>query len=149
MKIALGTDHAGYPYKQALQEYLLVQGYEVQDFGAEDLDPLDDFPDYAQIVAREVVRGGVDLGILLCGSGVGMSIAANKVVGTRAALIYSEQTAREARIHNDANILCFGTREGQSQADIQHFIDIFMGEEFLGGKYERRNEKIRVIESHK
>ncbi len=110
MKIGLGADHAGYALKAALAAHLASTGHEVVDYGTGDPTRSVDYPDFAQTVGRAVVSKSIDLGILVCGTGIGMSIAANKVHGIRAALAHDVTTAWLAREHNDANVLCLGGR---------------------------------------
>jgi ribose 5-phosphate isomerase B len=109
MKIAIGADHAGYHLKQDILEYVRYLGYDCDDFGTISADPVD-YPDFALKVAQAVAAGKYALGILLCGTGVGMSITANKVKGIRAAVCNETFSAHETRAHNDANILCMGGR---------------------------------------
>src|SRR5690349_16307310 len=108
-KIAIGSDHAGFEAKQKAKSELATLGVEVIDKGTDSLDSVD-YPDFGAAVARAVVAGEVERGVLICGAGIGVSIAANKIPGARAALCWNEETARLAREHNDANILCFGGR---------------------------------------
>jgi RpiB/LacA/LacB family sugar-phosphate isomerase len=108
MKYIIGSDHVGLPLKDAVGDYLRGHGFEVEDVGPFDGDQSVDYPDYAQLVCRKVASGEGDLGVLVCGTGLGMSIAANKVTGIRAALCHDPYTARQARAHNDANVLCMG-----------------------------------------
>ena len=110
MKIGLGADHAGYALKAALAAHLASAGHQVVDYGTGDPTRSVDYPDYAQTVGHAVISRSVDLGILVCGTGIGMSIAANKVQGIRAALAHDVTTAWLARQHNDANVLCLGGR---------------------------------------
>lgn len=109
MRIAIASDHAAVPLRTQLVELLGQQGHSVDDLGCDE-DERVDYPDYAAAVAGAVVTGSADRGILLCGTGIGMSVAANKIVGIRAALVHDVTTARLAREHNDANILCLGAR---------------------------------------
>lgn len=145
-KIAIGADHGGYELKHLIVEHLRRQGYEVQDFGTHGSEESVDYPDYAQQVARAVAAGEYDLGILICGTGIGMSIAANKIVGVRAAVCGDTYSARMSRLHNNANILCLGGRVlGPGPAlDI---VDIWLRTEFEGGRHARRVEKIRQMEA--
>ncbi len=110
MKIAIGSDHAGYEMKEHIKKYLKEKGYEYHDFGAETLDPQDDYPIYGEKVAKAVASGNYDRGIAICGTGIGISIAANKVPGIRAATSYNVEMAKISRLHNDANILALGGR---------------------------------------
>ena len=110
MKIALGSDHAGFELKDALLAVLAQRGIEVLDLGAHDATTSVDYPDFGEAVGRAVVEGRADLGIAVCGTGIGISIAANKVSGVRAALVHDVTSARLAREHNHANVLCLGAR---------------------------------------
>ena len=109
MRIVIGSDHAGYAMKQQVISFLLEKGHEVHDVGSFS-NASCDYPDFAGVAARMVARGEADCGILICGTGIGMSIAANKVRGIRAAVCHDAFTARMAREHNDANVLCMGAR---------------------------------------
>lgn len=144
MKIAIGADHGGYPLKETVKEHLQKQGYEVVDFGCHSADSVD-YPDFGLLVAESVARGEADRGILICGTGIGMSIAANKVPGIRAALCHDTFSAHSTREHNDANVLVMGARVlGPGLAlDI---VDIWLRAEFEGGRHARRLEKIKAIE---
>jgi len=110
MRIALGSDHAGYDLKVSLVSWLGERGYDVLDLGTNSGDVAVDYPDYGEAVGRVVASGEADLGVAVCGSGVGVSIAANKVSGVRAALVHDVTSARLAREHNHANVLCLGAR---------------------------------------
>jgi len=109
MKIAIGSDHAGFEVKERLKARLVKEGFEVRDMGTHTPESTD-YPDFAYLVAHAVAQGEAERGVLVCGSGIGMSIAANKVDGIRAALIYDEFGAEMSRRHNDANVACFGAR---------------------------------------
>lgn len=139
MKIAIGADHAGFEFKEQLKEYISSLGYEVKDFGAYSFDKDDGFPDYALPVARAVSRGEADRGVLVCGSGIGVSIAANKVRGVRAVNCTCEDFAELSRLHNDTNVICFPGRFLDIE-DGKRYFDIWIKTEFLGGKYEERNK---------
>lgn len=110
MKIAIGADHAGFETKQALVTHLEAEGYQVEDMGSTSPEP-SDYPLYAEKVAKAVAAGKADRGILVCGNGIGMSIAANKVPGIRAALVFTEDMAKQTRTHNDSNVLSLAGRE--------------------------------------
>ena len=145
MRAAIGSDHAGFQLKQAVASFLAELGYEFQDMGCYDATPVD-YPDIARLVATAVARGEFDCGILVCSNGVGMSISANKVPGIRAALCHDTFSARRAREHTDANILCMGGWVlGQGQA--RDIIQAYLSAQFLGGRHARRIEKIRMLES--
>ena len=140
---ALGADHGGYQLKEELKKHLQQKGLTVKDFGASSNDPGDDYPDYAQPVAEAVTTGGAEFGLLICTSGVGMSIAANKTAGVRAALISDAAGATTCRQHNDVNVLCLsGKRTSPSQG--REIVDAFLGATFEGGRHERRVNKMDV-----
>ncbi len=138
--IALGADHGGFELKELLKEHLHKSGIAVTDFGTQSKDPAD-YPDYAQAVARSVAEHHHELGLLVCKSGIGMSIAANKVPGARAALVSDEQTAQLARQHNDANVLCLGSNATTPET-AKKIVDAFMAARFEGGRHERRVDKM-------
>ena len=144
MRVAIGADQGGYELKQQIAEFLIAQGYVVSDLGIHRLESVD-YPDIAALVARAVAAGEVEHGILICGTGIGVSLAANKVDGVRAALCADCYMARMAREHNDAQILCLGGRVlGVGSAlDI---VQVFLGSEFLGGRHARRVDKISALE---
>ena len=144
VKIALGSDHAGYELKESLKQQLTTAGRTVLDAGTDSLDSTD-YPDYAQAVVREVQEGNADFGILVCSTGIGMSISANKALGIRAALVHDTQTARLSREHNNANILCLAS-SSTSAATAQEIVDLFLTTEFTGGRHERRLNKISDAE---
>jgi ribose 5-phosphate isomerase B len=144
MKIALGSDHAGFRLKTEIVEYLSQKGYEVMDLGTYDLSSCD-YSDYGLKVGQAVVKGEAERGILVCGTGLGISIAANKIPGIRAAHCTDTFSARSSRQHNNANILALGERvTGTGLAfDI---VDSFLTSEFEGGRHELRINKIAEIE---
>src|SRR5215210_35241 len=144
MKIALASDHAGYAEKERLKPLLGELGLEVEDLGTVSEESVD-YPDYARRVAEAVARGRAEQGLLVCGSGTGMAIAANKVVGVRAAVAWSEETARLARQHNDANVLAIGARTTPVE-DIPGIVRAWFETKFDGGRHSARVEKIRQIE---
>lgn len=144
-RIALGADHAGYRLKQAVAAHLKARGYEVVDLGTHDEDRCD-YPDYGAAVARAVaVEGVADLGVCVCGTGIGIAIAANKVPGARAAVVHDATTGRLAREHNDANIVCLGARVVGEAAALDA-LDAFLASDFAGGRHARRLAKIRRLE---
>ena len=144
MKIAIGADHAGFEEKERLKPLLKELGVEFEDFGAVSTDSVD-YPDFAAKVARKVADGEFDQGLLVCGSGTGMAIAANKVHGVRAAVAWNEETARLAREHNDANILALGARTTPEQ-EIPKIVRAWIEAKFAGGRHEKRVEKIGELE---
>ena len=144
MKIALGNDHAAVEMKEIVKAYLEEKGYEVLNLGTDTHDSVD-YPDYGAAVGRAVVNGDANFGIAICGSGVGISIAANKVKGVRAVCCSEPYSARMSRQHNNANVLCFGARVvGPEMAKM--IIDEFLSAEFLGGRHEMRVNKIIALE---
>ena len=144
MKIAIGADHGAFDLKEVLKVYLEEKGYEVKDCGTYDLSSVD-YPDIAEKTAKEITNGSCEKGILLCGTGIGISIAANKVKGIRAALCTNEYCAKMSRNHNNANILCMGARvTGVELA--KSILDTFLKEEFEGGRHQVRVDKIMNIE---
>jgi ribose 5-phosphate isomerase B len=144
MRIALGADHAGFDLKNHLRDSLRAAGHHVDDAGTHSPESAD-YPDYAGAVARAVASGSADRGILVCGSGVGMSIAANKVRGVRAALAYSREAAVLTRAHNDANVLTLGARF-LDVATALELVEVFLATPFDGGRHQRRIEKIAGLE---
>ncbi|MCL1848190.1 MAG: ribose 5-phosphate isomerase B [Clostridiales bacterium] len=145
MKIAVGSDHGGFQLKETIKAWLLENGYEVEDKGTYDEQSCD-YPDYGKAVALEVAGGKADKGILACGTGIGISISANKVKGIRAAVCGDTFSARMCRLHNDANILSLGQRvTGPGLAlDI---VEIWLNTEFEGGRHANRIEKMMKIET--
>lgn len=144
MKIAIGCDHGGIHLKKVLQDHLAARNVEYTDVGTYTEDSCD-YPDFAVKVCDEVVSGRADRGILVCGTGIGMSMAANKVDGIRAALCGDVFSAKMSREHNDANVLCLGERvTGPGLAEMM--LDVWLDTEFAGGRHERRVHKIMAIE---
>jgi len=144
LKILLGSDHAGFYLKEDLKAFVQSLGYEVEDYGVY-TDESSDYPDVALRVAEDVVRGKGERGILICGTGVGMSIAANKVRGIRAALCHDVFSARASREHNNANILAMGERViGKGLA--REIVRVWLETDFQGGRHARRVEKIERYE---
>jgi len=144
MKIAIGADHAGFSLKEQLRQRLTAEGYEVVDFGTNSLESCD-YPDFAQAVGRDVAQGRSDRGILVCSTGIGMAMAANKVDGVRAAPAQSDDEVKFTREHNDANVLTLGAKY-MDQDRAMELIGIFLKEEFLGGRHARRVAKIAQLE---
>ncbi len=144
MRIALGADHAGFKLKEHLRERLGEWGHEVLDLGTHSTDSVD-YPQFGAAVGRAVVQGHAELGVALCGSGIGICIAANKVVGVRAAQAWDSLSAKLAREHNDANVLCFGERLiGFDTATAA--LEAFLAASFLGGRHERRVDQLLALE---
>jgi ribose 5-phosphate isomerase B len=144
MRIALGSDHAGVELKTHVAQALEGHRLAFQDFGPSTDAPVD-YPDYAESVAKPVASGQFDRGILICGTGVGMAIAANKVPGIRAALVNDTSGARLCREHNDANILTLGARTLSVEQALS-IVQIFLETQFEGGRHKRRVDKIHAIE---
>lgn len=140
MKIALGTDHAGYDYKEAIKQHLQKHGHEVQDFGTFSNESVD-YPEYIRPAAESVADGICDLGIVLGGSGNGEAMAANKVKGVRCALCWSEETAKLAKEHNNANVLSIGQRQISEELALE-IVDTWLNAEFEGGRHTRRIEML-------
>jgi len=144
MRIALGADHAGYELKDKIKLHLQRKGFEVYDDGTNSGESVD-YPDYARRVGEDVSRERADMGILVCGSGIGMAIAANKVPGIRAANVSSEYEAQMSREHNNANVLALGARILKEDTAFR-IVDKWLSTQFAGGRHERRVEKITAIE---
>ena len=144
MKVACGWDHRGRRFRQVVEEMVKEMGHEFVDLGAQ-TDESSDYPDFAFRVGEAVREGGVDRGVLVCGTGIGMSIAANKVAGVRAAVVHDEATARLSREHNDANVLCLsGDLVGQTM--MRKIVETWLTTEFEAGRHQRRVRKIQAIE---
>lgn len=144
MKIAIGCDHGGLEHKNAIAEHLKERGFEVTDFGIYEQVSVD-YPDIAVKVTGAVTNKECELGILVCGTGIGMSIAANKVKGIRAAACSDHFSAKYTRLHNNANVLCLGGRVIGVGTAIE-LADIFVDTEFEGGRHQRRIDKITELE---
>ena len=144
MKIALGADHAGFELKNQIKQHLAGQGIEVEDIGTNTPDSVD-YPEFARDVAERVIDRRADFGMLVCGTGIGMCISANKVPGIRAANCDTVFTAQMAREHNDANVLTIGARVLQPQAAME-VVDTWLKTTFAGGRHQRRVDKIHAIE---
>lgn len=143
-KIAIGSDHAGFESKERAKSDLLALGVEVVDKGTHSLESVD-YPDFGAAVARAVASGEVERGVLICGSGIGVSIAANKIPGARAALCWNEETTRLAREHNDANVLCFGARFINPE-QAARMVRLFLETEFAGERHTQRVEKLSALD---
>src|SRR5690348_9344630 len=139
--IPIAADHAGFEMKEKLAKTLEKMGYSVQDLGAKSLEPSDDYPDYAHPLAREVSEGDAPRGVLLCGTGLGMSYVANRYPHVRAAVAWSPEIAELARRHNDANVLALPARF-LSEEDARQIVKTWLDTPFDGGRHERRIEKI-------
>ncbi len=146
MKVAIGCDHGGLEHKNAIAEHLKERGFEVKDFGIYEQVSVD-YPDIAVKVCESIVSGENELGILVCGTGIGMSIAANKVKGIRAAACSEHYSAKYTRLHNNSNVLCLGGRVIGVGTALE-LADIFVDTEFEGGRHQRRIDKIADIENN-
>ena len=145
MRFAIGSDHAGYRLKEFLRAELAPLGQDLQDFGAHSHDSVD-YPDIAVPLARSVVQGEADLGIVICSNGVGVSIAANKVPGVRAALCHDSWSAARARQHTNANVLALGALAIGEQVALD-IVSAFLGNEFEGGRHARRVGKLDALDA--
>lgn len=144
MKIGIGNDHTALEMKAEIVEHLKNKGYEIVDFGTNELASCD-YPVYGELASRAVAAGEVDLGILICGTGVGISLAANKVKGIRACVCSEPYTAKLSRMHNNSNVLCFGARViGPELAKM--IVDEWLEAEYEGGRHQRRVDMIMAIE---
>ena len=143
MRIAVGSDHRGCAIKELVINIVTEKGYTVQDFGCYTEDAVD-YPDIAEKVAGAIVKGEYDRGILICGTGIGMCIAANKMKGIRAAQCYNAFTAKRARLHNDAQICCLAAEQGKSY--VPAILETFLTTEFEGDRHVARVNKIKEIE---
>ncbi len=145
MNVYIASDHGGYQKKQQLIIQLQQQGYHVIDMGATTLLPTDDYPDYALTLGKKVIQDPTSRGILICGTGIGMSIACNKINGIRCAKVGDEQEASLARLHNDANVIALSGRKPEEQ--LYRFIEIFLTTDFsMAEWHQRRIAKIRAYE---
>jgi len=145
MKIAIGSDHGGYPLKELIYQHLLKKEIEVTDFGTHD-EASTDYPDYAEKVSEAVAAQQYDFGILICGTGIGMSIAANKVKGIRCALVSDCFSAKASKQHNNSNILALGSRVLGSGLALE-IVDVWLETEFEAGRHQRRIDKIKAMEN--
>ncbi len=146
MRVAIGTDHAGFPLKERLRRELEALHHEVVDVGTWAESPAVDYPDFCFPVGERVARGEVERGIVLGGSGIGEAIAANKVAGVRAAVVTSDETARLTRLHNDSNVLALGARTNDHDAAAR-WLRIWLETPFEGGRHVPRLDKIRAYEA--
>jgi len=143
-RIAIGADHAGFQVKKRIKQFLENEGHAVEDVGTGSEESVD-YPEYARAVAEKVAAGMAQLGVLVCGTGMGMAIAANKVPGIRAAVVHDKVTARAAREHNDANVLTLGGRIIEAGLAIE-IVKEFLDAQFAGGRHQRRVDKITEME---
>jgi ribose 5-phosphate isomerase B len=145
MRVAIGADHGGYELKERVVEFLERQGYDFEDLGTHDRESVD-YPDFGAQVARAVASGAFERGILICGTGIGMSMTANKVPGIRAAVCTDGFTARMARQHNDAQILCLGGRVLGVGSALE-VVEVFLSTAAQGGRHARRVRKINALDA--
>ena len=144
MKIVVGSDHGGFELKEVLKKYLIDKGFDVTDVGTYDTNSVD-YPDIAEAACKKVTSGECSWGVLVCGTGIGISIAANKISGIRCALVSNEYSAEMTKRHNNANMLAFGGRvTGPDLA--KNILDAYIGAEFEGGRHQNRIDKISAIE---
>ena len=147
MRIAVGADHAGYVLKAEVVEMLRAQGHDVVDVGPHELDPLDDYPDFAKLLAKRVAAKESERGIMVCGSGVGASVAANKVRGVRAAMCHDTYSAHQGVEHDDMNVLCLGARIVGGEL-ARELVNAFVAARFSGEeRHQRRLDKVLAMES--
>ena len=145
MKIAVGCDHGGFDHKNAIADHLKQRGFEVVDYGIYENKSVD-YPDIASKLCKGILEGEADLGILVCGTGIGMSIAANKFKGIRAAACSEHFSAKYTRLHNNSNVLCLGGRVIGIGTALE-LADLFVNTEFEGGRHQNRIDKIEKIEN--
>lgn len=144
MIISFACDHAWFPFREPILKYLRNLWHEVIDLWPQSIEPLDDFPDYAKPVCESIINFQSERGVLVCWTGIGMSIAANKFPTIRAVLSCNAEMAKISRSHNDANVICFWARTMNIE-NVLESLDTFLETEFLWGKYQRRNEKIENL----
>ena len=144
MKIAIASDHAGFEQKQAIVDYLCDEGHDVADFGPKSEGRVD-YPDFAKLVSKSVATKDAEFGVLVCGTGIGMAISANKIKGIRAVGATSTEFAKLSREHNDANVLCLSGRFVDLATNLQ-CVDVFLATKFEGGRHEIRVKKIMALE---
>ena len=145
MKIAIGADHAGFEVKEKIKRQLAAMNLEVEDLGTHSPDSVD-YPDFGAAVGRAVASGNAAQGIVVCGSGIGIALAANKIRGVRAAQVWNEETARLARQHNDANVLSIGARV-LAEEEIPKIVAAWLDAGFEGGRHQNRIDKISALET--
>ena len=146
MRVAIGADHGGYPLKAELTAHIMELGHDPVDVGAHELNPLDDYPDFAEAVARSVTDGTAERGVMICGSGVGAAITANKVRGVRASVCHDTYSAHQGVEHDDMNVLCLGARIVGGEV-AREIVAAFLSAAFIPEeKYIRRLNKIRALD---
>lgn len=148
MRVHIGSDHAGFEQKERITAHLRAAGHEVVDVGTHSPEESVDYPDFAALVARAVSEGEADRGVLVCGTGIGMAMAANKLEGVRAANATDPEFARLARQHNDANVVAVSGRFVSADVN-ERIVDVFLGTEFEGGRHAGRVEKIAGLEQRR
>ena len=148
MKIAIGSDHAGFPLKERVKAELARLGHDVTDIGTDSADVSVDYPDFTIPVGERVADGRADRGVVVCATGIGASIAANKVGGVRASVVTSDETARLTRQDNDSNVLALGGKTSPPGDEPLHWLRTWLDTPFAGGRHERRVRKITDYESH-
>ena len=147
MRIAIGSDHAGFPLKERVKAELLRLGHTVEDVGTDSADVSVDYPDFTIPVGERVAGGRADRGVVVCATGIGASIAANKVEGVRASVVTSDDTARLTRTDNDSNVLALGGKTVPSVEDALRWLQVWLETPFAGGRHARRVDKIKEYES--
>jgi ribose 5-phosphate isomerase B len=145
--IAVGCDHGGYELKLPILAYLSEEGYQIVDVGCDSVDSVN-YPVYADKLCREITEGRADMGILICGTGIGMSMAANKHKGIRAAACENTYSARMTRAHNDANVLCLGARVIGAGLAVD-MVELFLNTDFLGGRHEIRVDMLKELDENR
>ncbi|OIO58655.1 MAG: ribose 5-phosphate isomerase B [Verrucomicrobia bacterium CG_4_10_14_3_um_filter_43_23] len=143
MKVSIGADHCGVDLRQQLIQYLQKQGFDIIDHGTLSRDSVD-YPDYAQLVGEDVVKGKADFGILVCDSGMGICMAANKIRGIHAAILYNNDIARFCKEHNNANVVCFGGKY-QTPYMAEQFLETYLNSKYEGGRHDRRLNKMDAL----
>lgn len=141
MNFVLASDHGGVVLKSAVKKYLEENGIDVEDLGGFDPDALDFFPENADMLVEKILENSESTGVLICGTGIGISMRANRYMGIRAALVHNEFTAESAKKHNNANIICFGERV-TTASEMRSYMDIFLKTEYEGGRHIERLEKL-------
>ncbi len=145
MRVAVASDHAGFELKQQVADHIRAAGFDVLDLGTDDTTSVD-WPDYGAAIGRAVAAGEAERGIAVCGSGIGICIAANKINGVRAATVSDVTSARMTRQHNDANIMCLGERFTGIQVALDA-VNVFLTTDFEGGRHQRRVDKVMALEA--
>ncbi|WP_185859662.1 RpiB/LacA/LacB family sugar-phosphate isomerase [Blattabacterium cuenoti] len=144
MKIAIGSDHTGVDYKHLIIDFLLEKGYYIKDFGFSSYGKKVDYPDFIHPTAKSVDNGEMDFGVIICGSGNGAAMTANKYQKIRAALVWNKEIAFLARRHNNANVLSLPARFVESKKEVLEIVEMFLKTDFEGGRHKRRIEKIPI-----